>query len=76
MGLPVLLIGLHLLGQLLFRHLDEVIVFLNSFLDHLSLMLSFLCEVFQELGFLVLGQHKKEKDPLGGTSTITDEMHP
>lgn len=61
MGLPVLFIRLHLLGQLLFCHLDEVIVFLNSFLDHLSLVLSFLCEVFQELSFLVLGQHKKRK---------------
>lgn len=59
MGLPVLLIGLHLLGQLLFCHLDEVIVFFDSFLDHLSLMLSFLREVFQKFSFLVLGQHKK-----------------
>lgn len=46
MGLPVFLIGLHLLGQLLFRHLDEVVVFLDSFLDYLTLMLSFLCKVF------------------------------
>lgn len=74
MGLPVLLIGLHLLGQLLFRHLDEVVVFLDSFLDYLSLVLSFLCKVFQELSFLVLGQRKKEKDPLEWISTTTAEQ--
>lgn len=42
-SLPVLLVGFHLLGQLLFCHLDEVVVFLNGFLDHLSLVLPFLC---------------------------------
>lgn len=63
MGLPVLLIGLHLLGQLLFRHLDEVVVFLDSFLDHLSLVLSFLCKVFQELCFLVLGAAQERERP-------------
>lgn len=67
-GLPVLLIGFHLLGQFFFRHLDEVIVLLNGFLDHLPLMFPFLGEVLQELSFLVLGTHKGRERLLRGST--------
>lgn len=64
MGLPVLLVGLHLLSQFFLCHLDEVVVFLNGFLDHLPLMFSLLCQVLQKLSFLVLVEHGGRRRPL------------
>lgn len=58
-GLSVLLIGFHLLGQFFLCHLDEVVVFFDGFLDHFPFMFAFLCQVFQELSFLVLEKHKR-----------------
>lgn len=54
MCLPVLLVGLHFLHQPLLGHLDEIVVFLNGFLDDLPLVLPFPRQVLQELSFLVL----------------------
>ena len=63
MGLPVLLIGFHLLGQFFLCHLDEVVVFLDGFLDHLTLVFSLFCQVLQELCFLVLWEHEVKRRP-------------
>lgn len=53
-GLPVLLVGLHLLLKLLLGVLDEVVVLLEGLLDHLALMLPLLCQVLQQLGLMAL----------------------
>lgn len=59
MGLPVLLVDLHFLGQLLFGHFAEVVVLLNGFLNDLTLVFPLLCQVFEELGFLALKRKEK-----------------
>lgn len=53
-GLPVLFVNLHSLLQLYFGHLDEVVVFLYGFQDHLSFMISLLSQVLQKFSFLTL----------------------
>ena len=52
--LPVLFVGLHLVGQLLFRHLAEVVVLLYRLLKHLLLVLPFLSKLLQDLSFMGL----------------------
>jgi len=54
MGLAVLLVGLHLLRQLLFGHFDEVVVLLDGLLDHLPLVLPLLRQMLQQLSLLIL----------------------
>lgn len=56
-GSAVLLVGLHLLVELLFRHLAEVVVLLHGLLQHLLLMLALFSQVLQDLRFVVLEQH-------------------
>lgn len=54
-GLPVLLVGLHLLLQFFLGVLDEVVVLLEGLLDHLALVLPLLCQVLQQFSLLALG---------------------
>lgn len=42
-GFAVLLVGLHLLLELLLGHLDEVVILLKRFLDDLTFVLALLC---------------------------------
>lgn len=53
-GLPVLLVGLHLLLKLFLGVLDEVVVLLEGLLDHLALVLPLLRQVLQQLSLLAL----------------------
>lgn len=55
-GLTVLFVGLHLLFQLLLCVLDEVVVLLEGLLDDLSLVLSLLSQVLQQLCLLELSE--------------------
>lgn len=52
--LSVLFVGLHLVGQLLFRHLTEVVVLLYRLLKHFFLVLPFLSKLLQDLSFMGL----------------------
>lgn len=54
LGLSVLFVGLHFVGQLFFRHLTEVVVLLYGFLKHLLLVLPLLRQLLQDLGFMGL----------------------
>lgn len=47
--LPVLLVSLHLVGQLLFCHFAEVVVLFNGFLQYFFLVLSLLSKLLQDL---------------------------
>lgn len=58
-GLPVLLVGLHLLLKLFLGVLDEVVVLLEGLLDHLTLVLPLLCQVLQQLSLLALEADRK-----------------
>lgn len=65
MGLTVLLVGFHFLRQLLFGHLDEVVVLLDGLLDDLPLVLPLLGQMLQQLSLLVLVWSKRTQWPWG-----------
>ena len=49
-----LLVGLHLLVELLLGHLAEVVVLLHGLLEHLLLVLPLLSQVLQHLRLVIL----------------------
>lgn len=61
-GSTVLFVCLHLLIEFLLRQLAQVGVLFRGLLDHLLLVLSFLRQVFQQIGLLALTKRQKSND--------------